>query len=61
MIELFIYQKSDGSFIYKDVGSIEFVIKDLGIDKDFTLTPPPDYDHKWRWIDSKWTKDDTAN
>ena len=23
---------------------------------DFTLAPPPDYDHAWRWVDTKWVE-----
>lgn len=23
---------------------------------DFTLTPPPDYVHVWRWVDTKWVE-----
>lgn len=61
MMRLYIYRLSDGLFMYEDIGSTQGIIYDLGNDKDFTLTPPPDYEHQWRWVDSKWTTDDTAN
>ena len=54
LIVLYICQKSDGVFLYKDIGNPEYVIADLGDDKDFTLTPPPDNSKQWRWIDGKW-------
>lgn len=61
MIRIYVYKLADGRFMYEDTGLAQYVIHDLGNDKDFTLTPPPDYEHQWRWVDSKWTTDDTAN
>lgn len=43
-------------FEYKDTGRYEDVIKDIPADCNFTLTPPPDYDHVWRWIDTEWVE-----
>lgn len=57
---LYIYEKNTGLFMYADSGDPNLILHDLGDDKDFTLTPPPDDKHQWRWIDSKWTTDDTA-
>lgn len=54
LIKLYIYKKSDGSYLYTDVGNPDLVIKDLGDDKDFTLTPPPDNSKQWRWVDGQW-------
>jgi hypothetical protein len=61
MMILYIYRLVDGLFMYEDAGSTSGIINDLGEDKDFTLIPPPDSEHQWRWIDNKWTTDDTAN
>lgn len=61
MMQLFIYRKSDGVFMYEDTGSTDGIIYDLGIDKDFTLTPPPNSHEQWRWIDNKWVADNTAS
>lgn len=61
MIKIYVYRKDTGKYKYEDVGSYDGVIHDLGVDLDFTLTPPPDYDHVWRWIDAKWVADNTAN
>lgn len=54
LIQLYIYQKSDGAFLYQDIGTPDSVISDLGDDKDFTLTPPPDNNHLWAWRDGAW-------
>lgn len=57
MIKLYIYNIADGHFLYEDSGQPEFIIIDLGNDKDFTMAPPPDYTQQWRWIDNKWIAD----
>lgn len=54
LIEIYVYNKTSGEFKYKDVGQPNDVIADLGDDKDFTLTPPPDNTKTWRWVDSHW-------
>lgn len=54
LITLYIYQKSDGQYLYTDIGDPDSVIDDLTDDKDFTLTPPPDDEKQWRWVDSEW-------
>ena len=57
MMKLYIYRLSDGLFVYEDAGSTQGIIYDLGNEKDFTLTPPPDYEKPWYWIDAEWTTD----
>lgn len=54
MIQIYIYRKSDGVLLYQDIGHPDQVIKDLGDDKDFTLTPPPDNSKIWQWVDDHW-------
>ena len=60
MITLYVYNKSNGLFLYSDTGLAEFVITDLSNseDLDFTLTPPPDYKKSWRWVDAEWVEAD---
>ena len=53
-IQLYIYRKSDGLFLYQDTGNPAQVTNDLGGDKDFTMIPPPDSSKQWRWVDGKW-------
>ncbi|MEZ7502279.1 hypothetical protein QO189_07320 [Psychrobacter sp. Arc29] len=55
MIKLYIYSLLDNRFLYEDTGSIDVILSNLGNDKDFVLTPPPDYDQQWYWMDDKWT------
>lgn len=57
MIEIYTYRKKDNLFIHTETGSPSGIFNDLSDDYDFTLTPPPDYDHVWRWIDDKWIAD----
>ena len=54
MITLFVYNKTTGQFLYKDVGSINSIMLDLTDDKDFTLTQPPNYDKAWYWYNNQW-------
>lgn len=54
MVTLYIFKKINGEFLYQDMGNPENILKDLGDDKDFTLTPPPDDTKVWHWIDSRW-------
>lgn len=56
IITLYIYQKSNGQYLYQDIGNPDDVINDLTDDKDFTLTPPPDNEKQWRWVDGAWVK-----
>lgn len=56
LITLYIYQKSDGQYLYTDIGDPDSVIDDLTDDKDFTLTPPPNDESGWRWVDGAWVK-----
>lgn len=54
LIDVYVYEKLSGKFLYKDTGDPEFIIEDLSNDKDFTLTPPPDNTKSWRWVDNQW-------
>ena len=54
MIQLFIYRKLDGQFLYLDVGSINSIMLDITKDKDFTLTQPPNYEQSWYWYNNQW-------
>lgn len=58
MITLYVYRISDGVFLYEDTGKEDFVIQDLGSDKDFTMQPIPDHLRQWRWIVDKWVVDE---
>ena len=54
MITIYLYRKSNLKYIGSDTGVIENVVNDLKEEYDFTLTPPPDHDHVWRWVNYKW-------
>ena len=56
MITLYKYEKATGRYIGSDAGLPGYVIGDMLDDVDFTLTPLPDYDHVWRWVDTKWVE-----
>ena len=61
MISIYVYNKNTRQFLYCDSGAEGDVVRDSENDKDFTLTPPPNGDCIWYWIDDKWTTDNTAN
>ena len=54
MVTLYIFKKATGEYLYQDIGNPEYVIKDLGDDKDFTLTQPPSSEQQWYWYDNQW-------
>ena len=54
LVCLYIFNKSTGEYLYQDTGNPENIVNDLGDDKDFTLTPPPDDTKVWRWVDNHW-------
>lgn len=54
LVTLYVYKMSNGAFMYEHMGPPDGAIHDLGKDKDFTLTPPPDSEHQWRWLVDKW-------
>ena len=60
-MNIYVYEDETGEFKYQDSGAPKHIIRDIPEGHDFTLTPIPDTYKKWRWIDSKWTTDDTAN
>lgn len=61
-MQIHVYNKNSGQYISSLSGDIDMLMLNIQDHQDYTLTaPPPDYDHEWRWIDSKWTTDDTAS
>lgn len=56
MIKLFIYDKTDGTFYKEITGAEGNVTMDVTADQDFTLTPPPDYIHRWAWVGTEWVE-----
>ena len=57
MIKLYVYNSSDGLFLYEYTGIPEHVNYGLLNNKDFTLTQPPNYSQNWYWINDKWQSD----
>ncbi len=58
MITIYIYSLSTGLMISELTGTYDAVILNVREGFDFTLTPPPDYNHVWRWIENKWVADE---
>lgn len=54
MIRIYVYDKASGLLIREDFGLADYVMNDIKDNTDFTLVPPPDYNHVWRWVDTKW-------
>lgn len=57
MINLFFYSVDTLKLVCVEKGLPEFTLRDAPEDCDFTLTPPPDSDHDWRWVDTEWVAD----
>ena len=58
MIKIYVYDKNTLRLSRVDIGMAEDVMRDVGNAFDFTLAPPPDYKHIWRWIEDKWVADE---
>jgi hypothetical protein len=56
MIKLFLYSQDDGTFTSEATGPEGDIVRDIPLSFDFTLTPPPNYDQVWRWIDTQWVE-----
>ena len=54
MIQLYIYKKSDGTFMYEDTGSLTGVLNDISENLDFTIKRYPLDGNRYRWIDNDW-------
>lgn len=54
MMEIYIYEK-DSKRLTRWVSALsEYIYKNVNEWESFTLTPPPDFDHVWRWVGNKW-------
>lgn len=56
MIKVYIYNVQTGAFIQEVTGHGESVNANLKNGVDFTLVPPPDYEHVWRWVEDRWVE-----
>lgn len=56
-MNVYVYYKDSGKYVYHDSGHPKYTIKDIPSDCDFTLTPLPNTYELWRWIDDKWIAD----
>ena len=55
MIRIYIYRKSDGVYMQDHISNYNAVLHFDDEEMSFTLTPPPDYEKQWRWINGQWT------
>lgn len=60
MITLYVYNLRTRCFEIEIVGDINTVLLNIKDGFDYTLEKPPDYHHKWRWVDNKWITDETS-
>lgn len=56
---LYIYEKSTGKLRYQDAGDIDYILKDMPEDCDFTLTPYPFEGVGYRWNGLEWVEVET--
>lgn len=56
MIRIYVYDKANGLLIREDFGLASHVMQDIKDSTDFTLIPPPDYSHVWRWVGDRWVE-----
>lgn len=53
-MKVYLYRKDTLVFSHMLMVSMDLFIENINEEYDFTLTPPPDYENQWRWIDDKW-------
>lgn len=56
---LYVYEKNTGKLRYQDSGDIDYIIKDMPDDCDFTLAPYPFDRVGYKWNGSEWVKVET--
>lgn len=56
MIKIYVYRIKDGRLVYEDTSLAEYAMLDIPPDHDYTLAPPPDHRHVWRWVEDKWVE-----
>lgn len=57
-MNIYVYAKNTSLFDCSLIVDANSLLDNIDSDKDFTLTPPPDYEHVWRWIEDKWVADE---
>ena len=55
MITIYVYHADSKKYSHRLVTTPETAMLNITSDLDYTLAPPPDYEHQWRWVDSEWT------
>lgn len=53
-MKVYLYRKDTLVFSHMLMVSMDLFVENINEEYDFTLTPPPDYENQWRWIDDKW-------
>lgn len=56
MIKLYIYDLKTKVFLQEEVGISKDIFDNMPEFLGFTMIAPPDYDHVWRWEDTKWVE-----
>ena len=54
MMKIYIYEKDSKRLVRRVSALSEYIHKNVNEWESFTLTPPPDFDHVWRWVDTEW-------
>ena len=55
-VKIYVYNVDSKVYSHSLLTSKNSLLLNLGEHTDFTLTPPPDYDHVWQWVDTKWVE-----
>ena len=53
-MKVYVYNKKSLVFSHELTISAELLERNLNDKYDFTLSPPPDHNSVWRWVDDKW-------
>ena len=56
MMKIYIYEKDSKRLVRLVSALPEYIHKNVNEWESFTLTPPPDLDHVWRWVGDEWVE-----
>lgn len=56
MMKIYIYEKDSKKLVRQVFALSEYIHANVNEGESFTLTPPPDFDRVWRWVEDKWVE-----
>ena len=55
-VTVYVFNSVTKIYSHKLKTQLDVLIDNMDTSYDYTLTPPPDYNHIWRWVGAKWVE-----